>query len=233
MCMTNSEPVQGSFEIHVFVAPLHPQPEHVQAFRAACARAPAPMKALLLHLDYEGQGYVGVLQSSRYVQGDVALATQAAHADADFLRQAGLTVIREKVEAVASDDGVPRTTAEAQRSPTGRYFEFHLLIDGKTQPLSEADMRTLRTIAGDVSARLMTRVPLSYNALKPAQRFLNLRTHGVGLDSAMESVQALTRELARGGELEVKKVIAEYICFDSNRAVDNGWLEPLPPAEVL
>jgi hypothetical protein len=70
-------------------------------------------------------------------------------------------------------------------------------------------------------------VPLSYNALKPAQRFLNLRAHGVGLTQAMQPVRALEGEVLALGELQVRKIIAEYICFDTNRAVDNGWLEPL------
>jgi hypothetical protein len=200
----------------------------VQRFRQACAAASPPMKALLLNLDYTGRGYVGVLQSSRYVQGDVAAATAAAHADAEVLRRAGLSVIREKVEALASDDGVPKTAAHASLSPADRYFEFHVLIDGRDRPLSESDIRVLRSIAGDFQARLGTPVPLSYNALKPAQRFLNLRARGVGLSQAMEPVRALEAQLAASGELCVKKVIAEYICFDSNRAVDNGWLEPLP-----
>ena len=69
-------------------------------------------------------------------------------------------------------------------------------------------------------------VPLSYNAMKPSQRFLNLRDRGVGLERALEGVEDLRRAIEGPGELEVKKVISEYICFDSNRAVDNGWLEP-------
>ena len=88
--------------------------------------------------------------------------------------------------------------------------------------------RTLRGLSIEYAARLGTPVPLSYNALKPSQRFLNLRARGVGLAQAMQPVHALEAQLALGGELCVKKIIAEYICFDSNRAVDNGWLEPLP-----
>lgn len=225
--MTNQEHVTGSFEIHIFVEPLDPPPEAIAAFRVACAAAPTPMKALLLHLDYVGQGFVGVLQSSRYVQGDVAAAREAARADAEALRSAGLSVIREKVEAVATDAGVPQNAEDARRSPDDRYFEFHVLIDGKARPLSEDDMRSLRAIAADLAAQLGTPVPLSYNALKPSQRFLNLRARGVGLDQAMIPVRALEQAVTSAGVLEVKKVITEYICFDSNRAVDNGWLEAL------
>lgn len=222
------EVVTGTFELHVFVAPLDPPPEVIERFGAACRAASPPMKALLLRLDYVGRGFVGVLQSSRYIVGDVASARAAAHADAEVLRAAGLEVIREKVEAVSTNDGVPLTLDDARLSPADRYFEFHLLIDGRGGPLSEADMRALGQLSADFSRRLGTPVPLSYNALKPAQRFLNLRSRGVGLERAAASVQALRAAIESGAELDVKKVIAEYICFDSNRAVDNGWLEPLP-----
>ena len=168
-----------------------------------------------------------MLQSSRYVQGDIAAAREAARADAERMRAAGLRVIREKVEAVCVNDGVPRTADDAKRSPDDRYFEFHVLIDRKDGALTEDDMRDLRTISGEYAAKLGRPVPLSYNALKPGQRFLNLRARGVGLDQAVEPVRALEREIASREELEVKKIIAEYICYDTNRALDNGWLEPL------
>ena len=228
--MASEERVTGSFEIHVFVEPLDPPERDVERFRAACAGAATPMKALLLKLDYVGKGFVGVLQSSRYVQGDPASAREAAAADAAVLRAAGFTVIREKVEAIATNDGVPRTAEDGRRSPADRYFEFHVLIDGRDHALTEDDVRALRELSHDFSAKLSTPVPLSYNALKPAQRFLNLRARGVGLAQAMAPVDELSRALAlaQKGALEVKKVIAEYICFDSNRAVDDGWLEPLP-----
>ncbi|HEU4406075.1 MAG TPA: hypothetical protein VFS43_12475 [Polyangiaceae bacterium] len=222
------ETVTGTFELHVFVAPLDPPDGAVERFGAACRSAPAPMKALLLRLDYVDRGFVGVLQSSRYVTGDVASARAAARADAEALRAAGLEVVREKVEAVAQNPGVPQTGAEGRRSPADRYFEFHLLIDGRRGPLSEGDMRELGRLSAEFSRRLGTPVPLSYNALKPAQRFLNLRARGVGLDEAQRAVAELRAAVEAGAELDVKKVIAEYICFDSNRAVDDGWLEPLP-----
>lgn len=222
--MSDGEVVTGSFEIHVFVAPLDPPLEIARRFTAACGDH---MKALLLRLDYVDRGFVGVLQSSRYVRGDVADARAAAAEDAAILRAAGFEVIREKVEAVATCDGVPQDAADAARSPADRYFEFHVLVDRPGRPLDDADVASLRGIAGEFAGRLGTPVPLSYNALRPAQRFLNLRARGVGLAEAMAPVRALQDAVAQTDGLHVKKVIAEYICFDSNRAVDNGWLEPL------
>lgn len=220
--------VTGSFELHVFVAPLDPPLDAVERFRAACASAPSPMKPLLLQLDYVHRGFMGVLQSSRYVQGDVTSATAAAATDAAWLRAAGFEVIREKVEAVATDPGVPQTADDALGAPADRYFEFHLLVDGRNGPLSDADRTRLADVAVQTALRLGTLVPASDNALKPGPRFLNLRASGVGLDGAMENVRALRQAIEADGTLVVNKVIAEYVCADTNRAVDDGWLEPLP-----
>ena len=187
------------------------------------------MKGLLLNLDYEGRGFVGVLQSSRYVRGTLEEARIGADEDAKILTEDGFEVVRKKIEAVATSAGVPLTADDAKRSPPYRYFEFHLLIDGKNGPISNANVASLRTIARDMSARLRQPVPLSYNALKPSQRFLNLRARGCGLDDAMVHVRSLEEQVAQTGVLGVVKVISEYICFDDNRALDNGWLEPLAP----
>src|SRR4051794_32668480 len=127
-----AEAVTGTFEIHVFVMPLDPTPAIAQAFSVACrGSADTPhMKGLLLELDYEGRGFVGVLQSSRYVRGTLEEAMAGAEEDARILGDAGFEVVRRKIEAVATSDGVPRTMDDARHSPADRYFEFHLLVDG-------------------------------------------------------------------------------------------------------
>jgi hypothetical protein len=215
----------GTFELHVFVEPLDPSEAEAARFVAACRGAPAPMKGLLLRLDYVGRGFVGVLQSSRYVQGTLAQAREAIAGDAEALRAAGFRVIREKIEALVENPGVPRQDEEAGAEPADRYFEFHVLIE-REGGLSEEDMVALRGLSREYTARLGSPVPLSYNALKPGQRFLNLRARGVGVETAMRPVRELGARIEAAGVLQVRKVISEYICFDTNRAVDNGWLEP-------
>lgn len=220
--------VTGTFEIHIFVMPLDPSPEIAQRFTDACG---THMKGLLLRLDYENKGFVGVLQTSRYVRGSLADAIAAADVDADILTKAGFEVVRKKVEAVATNDGVPQNASDAQHSPADRYFEFHLLIHNTSgEPISNDQVVSLRSIAESMRDRLKQPVPLSYNALKPGQRFLNLRARGVGLEDAMVPVRDLQQHIKQAGTLDVVKVISEYICFDTNRAIDNGWLEPLLPS---
>jgi hypothetical protein len=218
----------GTFELHVFVEPFDPSEAEAARFVSACKGAPAPMKGLLLRLDYVGRGFVGVLQSSRYVQGTLAQARAAIAADAEALRAAGFRVIREKIEALVESQGVPRNQEEAAAEADDRYFEFHVLIERGEggAALSEEDMVALRGLSREYTARLGSPVPLSYNALKPGQRFLNLRARGVGVEEAMRPVKELGARIEAAGVLQVRKVISEYICFDTNRAVDNGWLEP-------
>jgi hypothetical protein len=226
------EALTGTFEIHIFVTPLDPPADVTKAFQDACrgdGEEPR-MKGLLLNLDYEGRGFIGVLQSSRYVRGTLEDARAEADEDARILSAKGFDVVRKKIEAVATSDGVPHTADDARHSPADRYFEFHLLIDAKSGPISNENVASLRSIAQDMSTRLQQPVPLSYNALKPGQRFLNLRARGVGLDDAMVHVRALEGQVAQTGVLGVVKVISEYICFDDNRDLDNGWLEPMPSA---
>lgn len=219
------EIVTGTFEIHVFVTPLDPPPEIAEKFSQTCK---PHMKGLLLELDYVNKGFVGVLQSSRYVKGTFDDAKRGTEEDAKLLADAGFEVVRKKIEAVATSDGVPKTMADAAHSPKDRYFEFHLLIDRKSGPIADEDVASLRTIAHAMSEKLGQPVPLSYNALKPAQRFLNFRARGCGLDDAMVHVRELEEQITKTGELSVVKVISEYICADDNRALDDGWLEPLP-----
>jgi hypothetical protein len=222
--------VSGVFELHVFVEPLDPDATAAARFDAACRGAPTEhrMKGLLLFLDYQQSGFVGVLQSSRYCTGALAEATAACARDAALLREAGFTVIREKVEAVDTNNGVPATAAEAASRPE-RYFEYHLLIEhvGDEGVITEADMVTLRGLSATLAARFQSPVPLSYNAFKPAQRFLNARTYGLGRDESNARVKEIEDAVNATGELRVVKVIREYICADTDKHVDDGWLEPL------
>lgn len=227
--MSSDEGVTGTFEIHIFVLPLNPSLEVAEAFTVACRGSGAAprMKGLLLYLDYEDQGFVGVLQSSRYVTGTLADAERGAEEDATILRNDGFEVVRKKIEALTTNDHVPQRTSPACAHPD-RYFEFHLLIRDPRGPISNEEVASLRRIASDMRRRLKRPVPLSYNALKPGQRFLNLRARDVGLDDALMSVRDLERLVAETGDLEVAKVISEYIVSDDNRALDQGWLEPKP-----
>lgn len=216
-----------TFELHVFVGPVEPDEATVARFREACTSADEPMKALLLRLDFAGRGFLGVLQSSRYVRGPLEDAVRAAGRDAAALRAAGLAVVREKIEAVATSPCVPQSAEDPRAREPARYFEVHLLFAPVGEVLTEAHERALEEVSRACALALGRPVPRSYNAFKPSLRFLNLRAYGVGLDGARTDVEYVAARVERTGLWARVKVLEEYVSYDTNRALDQGWLEPL------
>lgn len=216
----------NTFELHVFSA-LQPDEGTVELFKKTCAGAPSPMKSLLLDLDFVGQGFVGVLQSSRYVQGELAGAIEAIHADAAAIAGAGLSVLREKIEAVATSPCVPPLASDPRAADPGRYFEIHMLFAPHGGEVTPGHEQALLEVSRRMTAQLGRPVPRSYNVFKPQLRFLNLRSYLVGLAEARADVERVCAEVEATGLWGRSKVIEEYVCFDTNRGLDRGWLEPL------
>ena len=227
----------GMFELHVFVAPLDPDPQTVERFEEVCRAHSSEgrrIKALLLYLDFVHLGFAAVMQTSRYVQGTLDSAWREIARDAGALRDAGFEVLREKIEAVASNDHVPDDDEQARQIAGGTYFEYHLQVarqgdrDGGAPAITRDDEAGLRAIAAAIGRDLEAPVPLSYNALKPDRWFLNARTYGQGRQQSFARVQQIHDAIEATGSLRVVKVIREFIVGDTNKALDSGWLEPLP-----
>ncbi len=90
----------------------------------------------------------------------------------------------------------------------------------------EEDER-LREISRVLEQKLDLCVPVSWNSMKESQRFLNTRTYGLGKAESYPLVESVVKALEEEG-LQTIKVIREFIVSDSNKSLDNGWLEPLP-----
>ena len=137
----------GVFEIHLFVTPLEPSEEVTEKFSRDCADG--KMKGLLLKLDYDGKGFVGVLQSSAYCRGLAEtfdlMAQQKQH-----LMERGWNVVREKIEATASNDGVPLEDSDAAR--VGSFFESHVAC-GPMRGIDNDDVAKLRDISSAFSSK--------------------------------------------------------------------------------
>lgn len=232
--MTTYANVNGIFELHVFVGPLNPPDKTVQDFKSVC-RANG-MKPLHLTLEFPKSGEtVSVMQSSRYVTGDIPMAVEAIHEDSAHFSAAGFEVLRHKVEATASAEGVPvdhdqletmqlnePCTAPNFSSVFNRYFEFHLLIGAESL---EGNMDGLRDVVREGHIMFVNGAPLSWNNLKPSQRFINCRFHNRPRVTAFMLADILKTEVELR-KLHVEKVIREYIVYDDNNALDAGWLEP-------
>ena len=204
-----------------------------------------PMKAPVLTLvfrDGAGEKPLTVCQSARYVYcNDVRRVQELCHEDAAFFAAQGLEVIREKIEATAHGiDGVPQTSAEAVRYPH-LYFEFHIKVQrhdasGEPLPVTAQEEAELRAVANTLSRDLNVPIPLSYNREKNennrdnggCQRFLNVRFYGLGMQEIKPKLERIYEAIKRDQRYSVLKTISEYVWYDTNKAMDKGWIDYAP-----
>lgn len=212
--------VSGLFECHIFCTPLDPNPEEKERFVTACQEA--GIKALCLGLDYEGKGVVNVLQSTKYYESQDA-RTPIAYMlrDAEALAR-HFEVVRLKLEAMAENPGIPLSDAQAKEIPGDSYFEYHIKVDA---PVSPENDEALKHLARKLTETLGIKIPFSCNNMRGKnQRFLNARTYGMGLEASSAVVEKICAAIREQG-FPVGKVIREFIVFDTNKALDQGWLE--------
>jgi hypothetical protein len=212
--------ISGLFECHIFCSPLNPSDEIKARFVSSCEGA--EIKALCLGLDYEGQGVINVLQSTKYYeQEDSQTPVALMLRDAEKLSTT-FEVIRLKLEAMAWNPGVPVTDEEARALPEGHYFEFHLKLDA---PVSPENDEILKRLAAELTKELGVKIPFSCNNMgNKNQRFLNVRTYHMGSASSEKLIAQVSESLSQKG-FPVAKVIKEFIVFDTNKELDRGWLE--------
>jgi len=139
--------------------------------------------------------------------------------------------LEKKIECLASNQGVPRTKEENDLLKD-HYFEFHIkCIPKKTKTQGDSvddviDVPKLKELSESLGKKLGIRIPLSYNGLRPSQRFLNTRTYGIGRDASLQKIDEIKNTINQLENVKVEKVIREYIVDDDNTALDAGWLEP-------
>ena len=196
----------GEFETHLTVAAG--RGEALQRFAAAHG-----LKCLQIELARGAQPLQPMLSwRSRGV-----LAQQRAQADAVAaqLRAQGLAPLRIKIEAAPGNRDVPQDDADAV---AGRYFESHI----KLLLPADADLAALAERAQRHGAHL------SRNALRRREdgldeRFLTQRSRG-GARRALAELGALLAALDAAGLRRVC-VETEYVVYDDNLAVDDGWID--------
>ncbi|MFI6582586.1 hypothetical protein [Embleya sp. NPDC050493] len=136
---------------------------------------------------------------------------------AAVLREDGYPVTRIKIEAAPWHPGVPRTDAAARALGPGLYFEHHL----KLVLTGDADVTVLAAEVVGHGAHL------SHNARRiradgRSERFVTQRCHRVGDESAAAATAALVTALA---DYEIASVEREFVVYDDNGALDDGWLD--------
>jgi hypothetical protein len=133
------------------------------------------------------------------------------------LWEGGFPVVRVKVEAVATNLGVPLTDEEAAALPEG-YFEFH----AKLRLPTDADLEPLRALCGRHGAHLSRNERKRDDA--GAERFVTLRVYRAGRVRSAAAYEALLRDLA-AASFEVIGQQREFTVYDGKADLDAGWLD--------
>lgn len=135
--------------------------------------------------------------------------------------KAGFPVSRVKLEVPPWNAGVPLTRADAP--PQEQYFEHHF----KLLLPSDCDLSPLKEAVAPHGAHL------SRNARRTRddgqhERFVTQRCYGVGRQEAQAAFDELMCAL-RAHSFSILETEQEFVVYDSNFALDAGWLdEPHP-----
>lgn len=202
----------GEFETHLTVRCR--TAAEVERVRAWCAR----QRVKFTHIELSRGECVSQPMLTLRGTGGLSARLTEAEAFVERLRAAGFPVVRVKIEAAPWNADVPQSDAEAARQPAERHFEQHLKLHLK----SPAELATAVAVAERFGGHV------SRNALRPTgqgseERFVTRRFHGVGRPVAQAGLRALTAALREAG-LVVADSEEEYVVYDSNAAVDRGWL---------
>jgi hypothetical protein len=202
----------GTFEAHITITAK--DDETREQFRSRCHAL--GVKPVLIDLP-EGVTPSQPMTSS-YHRGTVEDAAKAAAELTRAVRASGFAVTRVKLEAVATNHGVP-SDHEAANMPRDCYFEFHI----KLLLSPDADEPRLQEVCRRHSAHL------SRNAFKKrsdglTERFVTMRVYHTGKQTAFRHLDALATELNTAG-FEIANIQREYSLFDSHVGLDAGWLD--------
>jgi len=237
--------IKGMSEIHIFLGPLNPDESTLQQYYSLVESYNATqiisnhshlMKGVFLCLNYRNQGDVKVMQSSRYFySSNTDEVIEECYKQGEWFRNHGFSILRHKIECIASAEGVPINDNDCLEYPN-RYFEFHIRVRRKDMEgteneeiqITDSEIDLLKDIANNFSWKFETPVPLSFNCANRGQRYLNVRFNHCGSDVARERVNEIVKAIDETEELKWVKTISEYVWYDDFRGLDNGWIDFTP-----
>lgn len=203
----------GHFEIHITVRAA--DGDATESFREWCRAQGLKCVRIVL-----SRGKHVEQPMATYRRSDTSLRMVRAEAVrfARLIEQVGLPVVRVKVEAAPQNADVPQADAEAAAHAEKNYFEHHI----KLLRDAYASRERLAAVCEQHAAHL------SHNAFREAEggkkeRFVTLRSYGVGRATSQQQLEALLAALAELGEHVIEHE-SEYCVYDSNLALDAGWL---------
>ena len=122
-----------------------------------------------------------------------------------------------------SNKGIPLTEEEAQLLSPENYFEFHI----KLRLPPGFDYELLKSLAQEHDAHI-SRNPMQTMTGGWQKRFVNLRMYSVGKETAVRRLNRCIESLQSNG-FAIDRVIREYAVYDSNVALDKGWIDKKVP----
>ncbi len=134
-------------------------------------------------------------------------------------------VSRVKLEAIVPGEGVPHSDADALPFPDN-YFEFHVKVRLPTSRAEVVLPSVLETVRPH-GAHLSSNARRTTSDIQ--ERFVTLRVYGAGRLTADARWKLLVSDLravlAKAGILRgLSHQLREYTVYDSNVAIDRGWL---------
>lgn len=210
--------VYGSLETHITVASPADGTGRLAAWAAGrglgfvhivLARGRTPSQPML-NLEGEGPADAQIAEASRV---------------ADRLREDGFRPVRLKTEAAPWAAGVPQDDMDAAAHGPGRYFEHHV----KLLLPAGYDRGALEHLARPHRAHV------SWNARRVRrdgrqERFLTQRCRAVGRATAERRLSALL-DAVHAAAIHVIEVEREFVLYDTNLALDDGWITEGPVTE--
>ena len=201
----------GNFEVHVTIAVTG----SLDPFRNWCQAARCKCVWIVLARGVETQHPMATWRRAGTVLPEVfAEAKERVEA----LKSAGFVVVRLKIEADISNDQIPETDDDARQEPGSCYFEHHVKLRRDVTSGCESLMKVSLAHAAHLSHNAWRRPTEGVE-----ERFVTLRSHGVGRRTSAQQLKGLLMALESAGE-RITEVESEYAVYDSNLALDDGWL---------
>ena len=157
----------------------------------------------------------------RRQETNLSRVVEEAERCAADLNRAAIPVVRVKVEAALHNDEIPLHDADAASHAAGNYFEHHVkLLRDRSAP-SQALLQACEQHCAHLSRNALREVEAGRQ-----ERFVTLRSYGTGRISSECQLQQLLAALRELGE-KIVEIESEYCVYDSNLALDAGWLDRL------
>ncbi|AMQ10892.1 putative ankyrin repeat-containing protein [Brazilian marseillevirus] len=213
-------PIKGLFEIHVTV-----KNTNVPKLKIFCERN--NLKAILACSGKGNDDCNSQVMISKWKSGVSCDVVSVANELSKEMAKVGLEVLRVKVEAMQSNEGVPNTKEESDKCIRGCYFEFHLKY-----PLKPTDngMEGLEEAAKEVAENIQSQcdfgIGVSMNIFSAKNHpLLTLRVMDSWKEEAVRIKDELLDGLKEFGYKSNNGIQQEWAFYDTNQNLDDGWIQ--------